>query len=139
MGNFWDWLGDHALLDMTSVIGLQAKQVTVRTKSRESQSGDSVPTPIPVDILKGRMNPATARVSRTDPLHLRGVPVCCCRCCCCCCVPTAETNERFSVTRTLTPHLCVTNRTVSVAPMTRSRKRRRKPIRKPRLTDFGVV
>ena len=44
--------GDHALLDMSSFMGLQAKQVTVRTKARESQSGDSVPTPVPIDLLK---------------------------------------------------------------------------------------
>ena len=37
---------------MSSFMGLQAKQVTVRTKARESQSGDSVPTPVPVDLLK---------------------------------------------------------------------------------------
>lgn len=62
--------GDHALLDMSSMIGLQAKQVTVRTKSRESQSGDSVPTPIPVDLLKGRVHAnATVRVSLALLLH----------------------------------------------------------------------
>lgn len=60
--------GDHALLDITSIMGLAAKQVTVRTKTRESQSGDSVPTPVPVDLIR---NPARSRVShRTTNLSL---------------------------------------------------------------------
>lgn len=46
--------GDHALLDISSFMGLQAKHVTVRTKARESQSGDSVPTPVPIDLIKNR-------------------------------------------------------------------------------------
>lgn len=44
-------------------MGLQAKQVTVRTKTRESQSGDSVPTPVPVDLIRGSARSANPRVS----------------------------------------------------------------------------
>ncbi|XP_049839036.1 RIMS-binding protein 2-like isoform X8 [Schistocerca gregaria] len=46
--------GDHALIDVNKLLGLNPKQVTVRTKSRDSQSTDSVPTPIPSSALKGK-------------------------------------------------------------------------------------
>lgn len=36
------------------MLGLQAKQVTVRTKARESLSGDSIPTPVPIDLIRNR-------------------------------------------------------------------------------------
>ncbi|CAL4059253.1 unnamed protein product [Meganyctiphanes norvegica] len=39
--------GDHALIDLTKIPGFEPKQVTVRTKSRESVSADSVPSQIP--------------------------------------------------------------------------------------------
>ncbi|ROT62437.1 hypothetical protein C7M84_019723 [Penaeus vannamei] len=39
--------GDHALIDLTKIPGFEPKQVTVRTKSRDSVSGDSVPSQIP--------------------------------------------------------------------------------------------
>lgn len=39
--------GDHALIDIGKLVGLNPRAVTVRTKSRDSQSGDSQPTPIP--------------------------------------------------------------------------------------------
>ncbi|CAB3245774.1 unnamed protein product [Arctia plantaginis] len=45
--------GDHALIDIGKLIGLNPKCVTVRTKSRDSQSGDSAPTPIPPAVLRG--------------------------------------------------------------------------------------
>ncbi|XP_028040007.1 RIMS-binding protein 2 isoform X4 [Bombyx mandarina] len=45
--------GDHALIDIGKLIGLNPKCVTVRTKSRDSQSSDSVPTPIPPAVLRG--------------------------------------------------------------------------------------
>ena len=48
--------GDHALIDINKLLGLNPKQVTVRTKSRDSQSADSVPTPIPSTALKSKMN-----------------------------------------------------------------------------------
>ena len=47
--------GDHALIDINKLLGLNPKQVTVRTKSRDSQSADSVPTPIPSAALKNKM------------------------------------------------------------------------------------
>ncbi|CAG2060744.1 unnamed protein product, partial [Timema podura] len=46
---------DHALIDINKLLGLNPKQVTVRTKSRDSQSSDSVPTPIPSAALKAKM------------------------------------------------------------------------------------
>lgn len=48
--------GDHALIDINKVLGLNPKQVTVRTKSRDSQSADSVPTPIPSVALKNKIS-----------------------------------------------------------------------------------
>ncbi|KAK9498069.1 hypothetical protein O3M35_003951 [Rhynocoris fuscipes] len=45
--------GDHALIDINKLLGLNPKQVTVRTKSKDSQSSDSLPTPIPMHVLKG--------------------------------------------------------------------------------------
>ncbi|XP_072934285.1 RIMS-binding protein 2 isoform X2 [Epargyreus clarus] len=45
--------GDHALIDIGKLIGLNPKSVTVRTKSRDSQSSDSQPTPIPPAVLRG--------------------------------------------------------------------------------------
>lgn len=45
--------GDHALIDISKLLGLNPKHVTVRTKSRDSQSADSVPTPIPISVLRG--------------------------------------------------------------------------------------
>lgn len=45
--------GDHALIDISKLLGLNPKHVTVRTKARDSQSADSVPTPIPFSVLRG--------------------------------------------------------------------------------------
>ncbi|XP_046474097.1 uncharacterized protein Rbp isoform X7 [Neodiprion pinetum] len=45
--------GDHALIDIHKLMGLNPKHVTVRTKSRESQSGDSCATAIPCSVLRG--------------------------------------------------------------------------------------
>lgn len=39
--------GDHALIDIGKLVGLNPRAVTVRTKSRDSQSTDSMPTAIP--------------------------------------------------------------------------------------------
>ncbi|XP_050441109.1 uncharacterized protein LOC126846058 isoform X4 [Adelges cooleyi] len=39
--------GDHALIDITQLLSLNPRQVTVRTKSRDNQSPDSVPVLIP--------------------------------------------------------------------------------------------
>lgn len=43
--------GDHALIDIGKLVGLNPRAVTVRTKSRDSQSSDSQPTPIPSEYL----------------------------------------------------------------------------------------
>lgn len=42
--------GDHALIDIGKLVGLNPRAVTVRTKSRDSQSADSQPTQIPSKI-----------------------------------------------------------------------------------------
>jgi hypothetical protein len=39
--------GDHALIDITKLVGINPQVVTVRTKSRDAQSADSMATPIP--------------------------------------------------------------------------------------------
>lgn len=39
--------GDHALIDITQLLSLNPRQVTVRTKSRDNQSTDSNPVLIP--------------------------------------------------------------------------------------------
>lgn len=39
--------GDHALIDITQLLSLNPRQVTVRTKSRDNQSTDSTPVLIP--------------------------------------------------------------------------------------------
>ncbi|XP_065333929.1 RIMS-binding protein 2 isoform X16 [Cloeon dipterum] len=46
--------GDHALIDIVKLVGLNPKQVTVRTKSRDAQSSDSCPTSIPPHVLRGQ-------------------------------------------------------------------------------------
>jgi hypothetical protein len=43
--------GDHALIDITKLVGINPQAVTVRTKSRDAQSGDSMATPIPRELL----------------------------------------------------------------------------------------
>ncbi|XP_076237563.1 RIMS binding protein isoform X7 [Calliopsis andreniformis] len=45
--------GDHALVDIHKLMGLNPKHITVRTKSRESQSADSCATAIPCSVLRG--------------------------------------------------------------------------------------
>lgn len=39
--------GDHALIDIGKLVGLNPRAVTVRTKSRDATSNDSQPTLIP--------------------------------------------------------------------------------------------
>ncbi|XP_060532977.1 RIMS-binding protein 2 isoform X3 [Cylas formicarius] len=64
--------GDHALIDISKLLGLNPKHVTVRTKARDSQSADSVPTAIPMTVLRGgvvrqRQQPHSAVM----PAHIR--------------------------------------------------------------------
>ncbi|CAH0548873.1 unnamed protein product, partial [Brassicogethes aeneus] len=64
--------GDHALIDISKLLGLNPKHVTVRTKARDCQSNDSVATPIPMSVLRGgvvksRQQPHSAVL----PPHLR--------------------------------------------------------------------
>ncbi|CAH1953499.1 unnamed protein product [Acanthoscelides obtectus] len=64
--------GDHALIDISKLLGLNPRHVTVRTKARDSQSADSAPTPIPTSVLRGgaaraRQQPHQAVM----PPHLR--------------------------------------------------------------------
>lgn len=46
--------GDHALIDISKIISMNPRHVTVRTKSKENQSSDSNPTPIPSSAIKNR-------------------------------------------------------------------------------------
>lgn len=43
--------GDHALIDITKLVGINPQAVTVRTKSRDAQSADSMATPIPRKLM----------------------------------------------------------------------------------------
>ncbi|CAK1541741.1 unnamed protein product [Leptosia nina] len=62
--------GDHALIDIGKLLGLNPKCVTVRTKSRDSQSSDSAPTPIPPAVLRG----VVSRVQRVPPGQVLSQP-----------------------------------------------------------------
>lgn len=59
--------GDHALVDIHKLMGLNPKHITVRTKSRESQSGDSCATAIPCSVLRGG---AAAHLPSHMPPHM---------------------------------------------------------------------
>lgn len=61
--------GDHALIDISKLLGLNPKHVTVRTKARDSQSADSLPTAIPNAVLRGGVNKL-----RQQP-HAGGIPM----------------------------------------------------------------
>lgn len=63
--------GDHALVDIHKLMGLNPKHITVRTKSRESQSGDSCATAIPCSVLRG--GPAT-HLPPHGPPHIQQQP-----------------------------------------------------------------
>lgn len=55
--------GDHALIDISKIISMNPRHVTVRTKSKENQSCDSNATPIPSSALKGKHH--SSKVSET--------------------------------------------------------------------------
>ena len=55
-------VGDHALLDLNRFQGMIPKQVTVRTKSRDSLSSDSIPISIRAQVLKGRRQPKMVKL-----------------------------------------------------------------------------
>ncbi|XP_017879224.1 uncharacterized protein LOC108624439 isoform X3 [Ceratina calcarata] len=59
--------GDHALVDIHKLMSLNPKQITVRTKSRESQSIDSCATAIPCNVLRG----GTAVHLQHGPSHMQ--------------------------------------------------------------------
>ncbi|XP_030756116.1 RIMS-binding protein 2 [Sitophilus oryzae] len=63
--------GDHALIDISKLLGLNPRHVTVRTKARDSQSADSVPTPIPMSVLRGGVAKRQQPHSAVMPPHLR--------------------------------------------------------------------
>ncbi|XP_073998892.1 RIMS-binding protein 2-like isoform X2 [Rhodnius prolixus] len=72
--------GKHALIDINKLLGLNPKQVTVRTKSKDNQSSDSLPTPIPMHMLKGKQHNGkmeddrrgiNLRYSSSLPAHMR--------------------------------------------------------------------
>lgn len=54
--------GDHALIDISKIISMNPRQVTVRTKSKENQSCDSSATPIPSSAIKGRHHNSKVRI-----------------------------------------------------------------------------
>ncbi|XP_059484662.1 RIMS-binding protein 2 isoform X4 [Neocloeon triangulifer] len=61
--------GDHALIDIAKLVGLNPRQVTVRTKSRDAQSSDSCPTSIPPHVMRGQ-----ARGHQKDNMGMRAQP-----------------------------------------------------------------
>lgn len=64
--------GDHALIDISKLLGLNPKHVTVRTKARDSQSADSVATAIPMSVLRGGVVKARQQPhSAVMPAHIR--------------------------------------------------------------------
>jgi RIMS-binding protein 2 len=63
--------GDHALIDISKLLGLNPKHVTVRTKARDSQSADSLPTPIPISVLRGGVKARQQPHSAVMPAHIR--------------------------------------------------------------------
>ncbi|KRT80505.1 Fibronectin domain-containing protein, partial [Oryctes borbonicus] len=64
--------GDHALIDISKLLGLNPKHVTVRTKARDSQSADSIPTPIPFSVLRGGASKARQQqYPAVLPAHMR--------------------------------------------------------------------
>ncbi|CAD7092744.1 unnamed protein product [Hermetia illucens] len=62
--------GDHALIDIGKLVGLNPRAVTVRTKSRDSQSSDSAPTPIPNVVRNAARNRHNVAHSSIPP-HMR--------------------------------------------------------------------
>ncbi|KAG4069628.1 hypothetical protein HA402_014651 [Bradysia odoriphaga] len=62
--------GDHALIDIGKLVGLNPRAVTVRTKSRDSQSGDSQPTAIPNVVRNAARNRHNMPHSGLPP-HMR--------------------------------------------------------------------
>ncbi|CAL8082490.1 unnamed protein product [Orchesella dallaii] len=70
--------GDHALLDLNRFQGVIPKQVTVRTKSRDSLSSDSIPIIIPAQVLKGKRHkmeamPTHNSLPRRTPTRYSGM------------------------------------------------------------------
>lgn len=63
--------GDHALIDISKLLGLNPRHVTVKTKARDSQSADSVPTPIPASVLRGGAVRARQQPHSAVPMHMR--------------------------------------------------------------------
>lgn len=61
--------GDHCLLDVIQVESFHKKAVTVRTKSGENLSQDSIPCPIPDDLLK--LPTADPTTGSTQFIHRR--------------------------------------------------------------------
>ncbi|XP_017774492.1 PREDICTED: uncharacterized protein LOC108561183 isoform X4 [Nicrophorus vespilloides] len=64
--------GDHALIDIGKLLGLNPKHVTVRTKARDGQSADSLPTLIPMTVLRGGANRNSRQQPHSAmPMHMR--------------------------------------------------------------------
>ncbi|KAL1376567.1 hypothetical protein pipiens_016832, partial [Culex pipiens pipiens] len=64
--------GDHALIDIGKLVGLNPRAVTVRTKSRDSQSADSNPTMIPNQVRNAARNRNPGGAMQPQPgQHMR--------------------------------------------------------------------
>nr|XP_042913748.1 RIMS-binding protein 2 isoform X2 [Parasteatoda tepidariorum] len=61
--------GDHALLDILNLAPLKKRAVTVRTKSGDNLSIDSMPCLIPVELLKG-VAATLLHQTETDAVHV---------------------------------------------------------------------
>jgi hypothetical protein len=64
-------LGDHAMLEVQTLESFHKKAVTVRTKSGENLSQDSMPCQIPDDLLKFNAHRKMNTRHVTNQRHLR--------------------------------------------------------------------
>nr|XP_027233664.1 peripheral-type benzodiazepine receptor-associated protein 1-like [Penaeus vannamei] len=105
--------GDHALIDLTKIPGFEPKQVTVRTKSRDSVSGDSVPSQIPSHFARDEAEGSWKRKRQCCTQTWTARPSC----------PTSPRRVRQScLTRTCMPTATSPARTMaSAAPTTAAR------------------
>ena len=67
--------GDHALLDVTQIESFHKKAVTVRTKSGENLSQDSMPCEIPDDLIKFQAHRKVCSSSFPSFLSFSSLPV----------------------------------------------------------------
>jgi len=72
--SFNSLLGDHALIDISKIVSMNPRHVTVRTKSKENHSSDSNATAIPAAAIKGKhsskVNTSRAKKRRHSKLSV---------------------------------------------------------------------